>query len=419
MRFVGSFFGGFCRGAALGVVITVISGAALAGQKDQIDCVLHVRNGTEPSGEIETLQLKEMWRAGGEDDEDILFGLIAQALIDDAGNIYLLDTQLNHVEVFSVDGEHLKTIGHEGDGPGEFRQAFDMVFMPDGTLGVAQVFPGKLIKLDLDGTPAGEYRPTLGSAEEGGFLVLVNCFGSGGTLVFSGIDIAFDQAALTQTRTYFVKSFGPDGTPQADLHSEDRLWDLNNFTLRETMTDFCWGRIDVGADGKVAVAIPRNEYAITLFNPDGTVDRVIEREYKSPKRTDRARNRATAGLEGQIRQFPPGTPYEVDAHDPDITAVFVREDDSIWVLTSQAFWHPKPGVLKTYDVFNREGDFIKQVDVVAEGVAWNDALIFADNDLVVQITGFYDALTAITGGVGSSDEDDEAVPMEVICYRIP
>jgi hypothetical protein len=411
--------GGTVRYATLACcVVVMLAATAAGGERVTVDGVLHVKNGATPSGGTETMQLKELWRAGGDDDESVLFGLIAQALVDDDGNVYLLDTQLNHVEVFAPDGRHLKTLGREGDGPGEFRQAFDMVFMPDGTLGVAQVFPGKLVKLSLDGTPAGEYRPTLGAADEGGFLVLVNCLGAGGNLVFSGIDIAIDQEALTQTRTYFLKSFGPDGAPRADLHSDIRVWDFNNFTLREASTDYCWGRVGMGTDGRVAAVIPRNEYAITVFGPDGSIERIIEREYRASRRNDRSRARATAALEGQIRQFPPGTPYEIDDHDAAIMAVFVRDDGAIWAMTNETFWNPKDGVLKTYDVFDREGDFIKQIDVAADGVAWNDALVFAGDDQVLQITGFFDALNAAVGGMGGDSSDDEAAPMEVICYRI-
>ena len=41
----------------------------------------------------------------------------------------------------------VKTLGREGSGPGEFTLAFDMVFMPDGSLGVAQLVPGKLVQI--------------------------------------------------------------------------------------------------------------------------------------------------------------------------------------------------------------------------------------------------------------------------------
>lgn len=44
--------------------------------------------------------------------------------VDDAGRIYVADTKPNVIKVFSRDGELVRTVGREGEGPGEFRAAF-------------------------------------------------------------------------------------------------------------------------------------------------------------------------------------------------------------------------------------------------------------------------------------------------------
>ena len=100
------------------------------------------------------MELEEIWRIGGEDDEDVLLGIITRALVDEEDNIYLLDQQLSEVQVFSSDGEYMKTLGREGSGPGEVTRPGDFLFMPDGTLGLVQIFPGKIVKVDLNGVPA-------------------------------------------------------------------------------------------------------------------------------------------------------------------------------------------------------------------------------------------------------------------------
>jgi len=402
------------------VAATLLLGTATAWavQQETIDGVLHVKNGATPTHGVETMELEELWRVGGDDEDSILIGTISQALIDDDNNIYLLDAQLSHVEVFSPEGEHVGTLGRQGSGPGEFNQAYDMVFMPDGTLGVVQAFPGKIIKLDLDGTPAGEYRPDTGGAEAGGFLVLVNALGYGGDLILTGMNITLDQTAGTQTRSYFIKRFGADQQLIDDLITVDRVWDFRDFTYREAENDWVWARIDMNDAGKVAVNIPRTGYEITVYDPDGSIDRVIEREYKPWPRTERATARQDAFIRGLMRQFPPDTPYEVDEFEQDIEALYVQDDGSIWCLTSRAMWEPKPGVLHTYDVFAADGEYVKQVDVRCDGAADSDLLVFAANDLVFQITGFFEAILAMQGGTGAGDDAEEAAPMEVICYRV-
>ena len=79
--------------------------------------ILHVRNGSEPTGGIDVQQMKELWRVGGENDEDILFGLIPRVCSDADGNVYVLDSQLNHVLVFSPDGLLDRTLFREAKGP--------------------------------------------------------------------------------------------------------------------------------------------------------------------------------------------------------------------------------------------------------------------------------------------------------------
>ena len=118
-------------GLTLGVLAPVTSVAA-ANDSDEVmvDGVLHITNGASPSEGIETMHLEELWRVGGEDD-DVLFGVILQVRTDEEGNIYLLDSQLAQVQVYSSDGRHLRTLSREGDGPGEVRRPTDLVLLPD------------------------------------------------------------------------------------------------------------------------------------------------------------------------------------------------------------------------------------------------------------------------------------------------
>ena len=408
------------RGAVAPAILLILTlaGFAAAADRTTVDGVLHVRNGATPSQGTETIALEELWRVGG-DDEEVFFGLVAQVLTDDADNAYLLDSQLSQVEVFDLEGHHTGTLGRQGEGPGEFNAAFDMVFMPDGTLGVSQSFPGKIVKLNLDGTPAGVFQPTLHESTAGGFLALVNCLSGGGNLVLAGLDISFDQATFTQDRRNFVASFDAEGKVVTEYVSVAKTWELRDFTLTEELQDAVWGRLDVGADGKVYCGIPRDRYEITVFAPDGRVEHVIERDYEPWRRNERALARMTAQMEGVMRQLPPGADYEVDAQSAALAGLTAREDGSLWVMNSRAMFTAGPGDY-TYDVFDREGEFVRQVTLHADGRADEDALIFAGEGRAFRITGFWDALTSVLGGAGSgSEEDEESAPMEVICYRIP
>lgn len=63
-------------------------------------------------------------------DENYIFGLIADAKIDNLGNIYILDIKLNTVSKFSRDGKFILRFGNKGSGPGEFEHPQTILLDP-------------------------------------------------------------------------------------------------------------------------------------------------------------------------------------------------------------------------------------------------------------------------------------------------
>ncbi|UCG85511.1 MAG: hypothetical protein JSW71_16475 [Gemmatimonadota bacterium] len=72
---------------------------------------------------------------------------------DANGVIYILDRQVPIVRAYGPDGAHLRDIGREGDGPGEYRNPGAIATLPDGRLMVCD--PGNL-RVSIF-SPAGEY----------------------------------------------------------------------------------------------------------------------------------------------------------------------------------------------------------------------------------------------------------------------
>ncbi len=92
--------------------------------------VPHTIDDNGPAEGVQPLTLRELWRVGGED-EDLILGRVSDLEMHPDGSVYILDHQLCHVVVISTDGEHLRNISREGDGPGEMRQPMGLVFLTD------------------------------------------------------------------------------------------------------------------------------------------------------------------------------------------------------------------------------------------------------------------------------------------------
>ena len=398
-------------------LLTATGLPALGGEEVVKDGVLHIVNGAEPANGRQTLQLEELWRVGGEDDEENVFGIINKVLIDDANNIYLLDAQLSQISVYSPEGELINTLGREGDGPGEFRGPTDMCFLQDGIIGVLQAFPGKVIKLNLDNTSAGVW--SLGDPTKGAFYIMRGLRAGGGQVVAGGTEQHIDQAAGIVTRETFLSSLNTEGLRDKTYASNTLTIKLQDLKFDEkALIDGADRRFDVGNDGRVAVAIPRNSYEMSLFAGDGTLERVVSREYESWQRDERALGIWKRIMETIQSQQAPNAPVSWEETEPDVEFLRMASDGSIWVLNSRAMWTETPGAFTYYDVFTPEGHFDRQVEVVCEGNPQDDILFFAGDDLAFMVTGFWDAALSRFGGAGNTDDEEEPEPMSVICYRV-
>jgi len=79
------------------------------------------------------LDFDEVYRVGsvlGEDWEQ--FGNVRRVAFDDAGRLYVFDSQLDRVIVVGADRRFVRAFGRTGDGPGEFRRPDGFAVMRDG-----------------------------------------------------------------------------------------------------------------------------------------------------------------------------------------------------------------------------------------------------------------------------------------------
>jgi hypothetical protein len=67
------------------------------------------------------------------------FGEVSGVAFDGAGNLYVFDRQASQITMIDRTGDFIRTIGHEGEGPGEFRMPLQFTVMRDGRIVVADL----------------------------------------------------------------------------------------------------------------------------------------------------------------------------------------------------------------------------------------------------------------------------------------
>jgi len=179
----------------------------------------------------------------------------------------------------------------------------------------------------------------------------------------------------------------------------------------------------VGPEGRIYAAPELERYVINVYSSDGELERVIGREYERWLRTPEERQLIHDMIDNAISGS--GIPYRVEIldHEPDLVyslrGLRARADGSLWALSSRGVREQPDGVLCTFDVFDRDGVFVKQVQVKCPGDGRYDAVFYAGADRVLVVRGFADAFAAQWGRGSriSAGDDEEATVMEVVCYR--
>lgn len=390
------------------------AGAEWKGKEEMKDGVLHVVNPSQPSQGVVTVDLAEQWRIGGNsDDENEFFGVISQCVENGEGEIFLLDTQLSEIRVFTREGEYIRTIGREGEGPGEFRNASDMYIGLGGKVGVVQVWPGKIVQMTQFGEPLDDFR--LPEVEGGGFQLVFVTRATADRLVVAGSRQARAEGKMMETK--YLKAFDAAGEELAQYHSTSNETRYGGMKFEEEKFADYQRRWALAGDGRVAAAIDFGAYAIHVWNPNGTLQRIIHREYESLRRSSAELARFQKMYDGFTRWNPNST-FEISDIHMDVNQIFFRDDGSMWVMTSREIYDRAEGIMAEFDVFDRDGRFVREVRMKGEGNPEEDGFFFVGDRLYIVTS----QLTALMAQLGISGEEDdygeEAEPVSVICYQL-
>ncbi len=390
------------RCVLFGVSLAVFGVATSLSAKD-------VENSEPPLHGEKTLKLEEVWRLDG--DGELLLGVISDAVRGPDGNTYLLDSQLHEIQVISPDGEYLRTIGREGEGPGEFQRAWSLMVLPDGRVGVLQSRPGKIVLLEPTGEPAGDLAAP---GPEGSTPTLIDAHVAGNQMFWrtstsQRIDNGFQvRQVITRTRL--------DGTDPVEITATEFEREFSS-EIRE-VTGNGFRRWAVTADGALFLQHGFHEYEFEVFppgeSPESSGSWRVRMNHRPHERTEAELEAARSKffISGGVQ-----IEYIVSPTDPATVRLDAREDGRLWVLTSDGAYRNPAGTVGVWDVFEADGRFVERVTLRGNGDYDSDGFEFLGTEhfLVVEEQS---SATRASMGSGEDAEDEEVVPLSVVCYRI-
>jgi len=375
----------------------------------------------------ETLQLRETWRVGGDDDEDLLLGQVGMAISGPGGEVYALDSQLAQVLVLNRQGRLTRTLGRAGEGPGEFQQPTGLSLGAEDAVTVLQTFPGRLITLDrTTGQPRGQWTLGQDQPQTGGFGILLGARERGGVRAIAAGLSSFDMSSGAMRSTQYLALLGPDGQEQHRLLEQTSTQSMDQRTRDELADHFAGqrGLWDLAPDGSLYLVPHYDHYLIRVHGPQGEVRHEITREHTARLRTaeEKAEQREAMNIDVGGRQATIDWKQQDRARS--IERLQVLDDGTLWVSNSHAAERWDSHGERVYDVYGADGSLLREVTVTVPEGGQGNRLVLLDDGRFLLIKGLQ-TLAIMVGASSTGSTSSTVAPqtgadvmLELICYEV-
>ncbi len=395
-------------------MIKTLAALAMAGAASVCaagDDVPVVHNTAPAEPDTTVYELEEVWRAGGLDD-DVIIGWVMDVLGDEAGRVYLLDSQLKQILVYAEDGTHLDTLCREGEGPGELSQPGGMFWWEEDVIAVTSGRIGGLDLITAGGDPAG----TIVLCDEDGERMMIGygkCSGTDEYLVLNGNMGTGNAMAMRSEQV--MDTFRRDGRRIARLLEHTTEISLDPYVFDEGAATEPWSGWAVAPNGWFYSAPDRAHYEIVSLDATGRERLRFVREFESLARSDESLDEMRANVLDQVATYFPDAEAILLDHHRDVRNIQVGHDGHLWVTSSRGWTTERDEIVGVYDVFDTDGRWLRCAEVRdPHGGALHQLRFLPRGRVLCRVMLDEDGGVYATG----DDEAPEETAYGVVCYRL-
>ena len=319
------------------------------GKIDFEDGIKVIKNPKEPVYGGNVIEFKEELTIGeAEGRKEYVFSKISGIAVDSEGRIYVLDYKEAQIKVFARNGDYLKTIGREGQGPGELASPYSICVTEQDQIMIQDLNNHRMIFFSLD----GKFLKSISTAE----LIMV-----GSWVDSKGNIIGLVSTSGPEMQILELKKFDSDLNPLNSYYSFSRPRGSSGFN--PFMPELCWA---VDRNDFVICGYPES-YEIQIFNPEGEMERKIIKDYEPVKITPDEIERAKKRLPGPMKLDTP------KCH-PAYQDLTVDEEGRIFVQT----WEKnKDSAAFYFDVFDSDGRYIAKIPMKFRPRIWKKGKLYS------------------------------------------
>jgi hypothetical protein len=295
--------------------------------------------------------------------KDVFFQAVTDVACDPRGNVYVCDYKANHVKKFDAAGRYLKSIGRQGQGPGEFDMPFHIAATANH-LFVYDLRNQRLTALTVE----GDYKKSIPLIVGAGRPDRMSSLPSG-DLVVGWETIFYEDRSRPQE--YSIRIYSPELDLRKTVYSRD-IWRNKYMEIEGLFTNIIqpfsplvsW---DVTADGKIIVGFQK-EYQIEIHDPaQGKIGSFIH-SYEPVRVTDKEKEEFFAGMtfgssQGEMKRGAPPAIIKNTTFPKEKPAFYNILADSEGDILVFPYRSNKEEWGKYFDAFSPEGKYLGSVKI--------------------------------------------------------
>lgn len=317
------------------------------GKIEEVDGIQVVKNPKEPIYKPDVFSFEEDLRIGKEGDNKYMFSQIRDIAVDGQENIYVADDKEINIKVYDKSGQYLRTIGRQGQGPGEIGRPYGIQVVNDRELMVHD----------------GKNRRVHYFSLEGEFLRDIK-FG-----------LLWHSKLYTASNKYYYAIVWLSEPPNSRMELMKLDAELNKLETIGIMTMSDPPQPIELFRPEITYKIMHNDcllygypedYELQIFSPEGKLIKKITRKYDPIPVSDEDRQRAE-------KDFGPDRKLIFKKYRP--AYVEFLTDDQGWIYVWFSGMLEK-GQKINYDVFDAEGKYLTKIQLPFRPHIWNKGKIY-------------------------------------------
>ena len=311
--------------------------------------------------------------------DEFLFGDIESVARDASGNLVVADEQALEIRIFDPKGGYLRSVGREGEGPGEFLDLTGAWTLADGSIVTVDYRLDRITRFDAAGAPVG--TATFSSPDD--LIVLPVALGGPGAILSSAIRFSVPSRGATLEDLWESMLRHDDERVLFLRHRFDgTLIDTVAEGIDQAQASFSSGS---GMDMKVQLsAVPFSPnptatgsahgvaftsgaaYEVSVFDQAGDLHLIARLDESPPVRTEEhletyvrnpgGRERDEAWIREQLEQY---RTLDLPESLPGYTDVLFADTGDIWARR----YRMRGDSMDRWDVFAADGFFLGRVHI--------------------------------------------------------